>query len=409
MVQTVLVLGNYQQTLPVVRSLARVGYKVLLGALRRRSYTELSRHASETWFHPDPRDKRDFLRALGDLLSERPDIRYVFPVGDVDLDVAASAHEELSRRCRLVMVEPNLLRVCLEKPRMYEIAARIGVPVPESDLIAGDFDALEARVAEIGFPVIFKRPNSFTFVKNQKAVICRDWRDIELWREALESGPVIVQRWVGGPRHNCQIAALRGEVVAYFENRNLRTDRADGTGIGVEWISVDPTPELRRHCEALAGATGYSGVGLAQFLVENGRPFFLELNPRLGMPWELAYRCGFDFAMLAVQCADCLRDAGSAIPCPPKHYAAGKRCYWLLGDLAALTAREQRTWKIASRIARMVVSFSLADYQLTWSWNDPVPTFFLYASFARSNLSKLLLKLVRYGKSPPTPVGSGQG
>jgi predicted ATP-grasp superfamily ATP-dependent carboligase len=412
MAQAVLVLGNYQQTVPVVRSLARAGYDVLLGRLRRRSYTELSRNAAGIWPHPDPRDKRDFLRALDDLLNERPEIRYVFPIGDLDLDVAATAHEELSRRCRLVMVEPNLLSTCLEKPKMYEAAARIGVPVPESRVIAGDFEALKTTTGEIGFPVILKRPNSFTFMKNQKAAICRDWHAIEMWRQALESGPVVVQRWVGGPRHNCQIAALRGEVFAYFENKNLRTDRTDGTGIGVEWISVSPTPELRRHCEALAKATAYSGVGLIQFLVENGRPFFLELNPRLGMPWELAYRCGLDFAMLALQCTDWLNDVGSAIPCPPKHYAAGKRCYWLLGDLAALTAKDQRTGEIASRIARMVVAFCRADYQLTWSWKDPLPTLFLYASFARSNFSKLLRKFRALwkgsaGRGPVAPWQNG--
>ncbi len=46
----------------------------------------------------------------------------------------------------------------------------------------------------------------------------------------------------------------------------------------------------------------------------------------------------------------------------------------------------------------MVVSYCRADYQLTWSWKDPRPTLFLYADFARSNLSKLLQKLARYGK-----------
>lgn len=403
MVHAVLVLGNYQQTIAVVRSLARAGYKVLLGRIGRRSYTELSRSTAGIWLHPDPRNRRDFLRALDDLLGERPDIRYVFPVGDVDLDVAAAAHEELSRRCRLVMVEPDLLHACLEKPRMYEIAARIGVPIPESELIAGDFHALKSKIGEIGFPIVLKRPNSLTFMKNRKAVICRDWRAVEMWRQALESGPVIVQRCVGGPRHNCQIASLRGELIAYFENKNLRTDRTDGTGIGVEWISVDPTPELRRHCEALARTTGYTGVGLLQFLVENDRPFFLELNPRLGMPWELAHRCGLDFAMLAVQCADALNNAESAVARPSKYYPAGKRCYWLLGDLAALAAKDQRAG-IASRVARMVASFCRADYQLTWLWKDPLPTLFLYASFARSSLFKLLQKFARYGKAQPTPV-----
>jgi predicted ATP-grasp superfamily ATP-dependent carboligase len=391
--QYVLVLGNHQQTIPVLRSLARAGYNVIVGRFGVRSFTELSRSASETWIHPDPRDKHGFLDALSGLLGDRPEIRYVFPIGDVELDAAAAAHEELSRRCRLVMVEPDILRSCLEKPKMYEIAARIGVPIPESRLIADGFDALKTAVGEIGFPVILKRPNSFVFMRGEKAVICRDWDAIETWRPAIEFGPVVVQRWVAGPRHNCQIAADRGRIVAYFENKNLRTDRPDGTGIGVEWISVEPTPELRRHCEALARALGYSGVGLIQFLVENGRPFFLELNPRLGMPWELSYRCGPDFAMLAVQCADRLHGAAGAAPNAPKSYAVGKRCYWLLGDLAALTARERSTTKIASRIPKIVVSFCRADYQLTWSWKDPFPTLFLYAGFLRSHVFKLARKI----------------
>jgi predicted ATP-grasp superfamily ATP-dependent carboligase len=394
MSQSVLVLGNHQQTIAVLRSLARAGYDVIVGRFGLRSFTELSRSTSETWIHPDPRDKQGFLRALSALLGERPEIRYVFPLGDVELDTVATAHAGLSRQCRLVMVEPDLLRSCLEKPRMYEIAARIGVPIPESRLIADGFGALKTAVGEIGFPVILKRPNSFAFMKGRKAVICSDWDAIEMWRPAIESGSVVLQRWVGGPRHNCQIAAVRGEIVAYFENKNLRTDRPDGTGIGVEWISVEPTPELRRHCEAIARALGYSGVGLLQFLVENGRPFFLELNPRLGMPWELSYRCGLDFAMLAVQCADRLHDADGAAPSAPKNYAVGKRCYWLLGDLAALATRERPPLEIASWIPKIVVSFCRANYQLTWSWKDPFPTLFLYADLFRSRASRLAQRIL---------------
>jgi hypothetical protein len=83
-----------------------------------------------------------------------------------------------------------------------------------------------------------------------------------------------------------------------------------------------------------------------------------------------------------------------------------------MGDLAALTAKDQRTGEIASRIARMVVAFCRADYQLTWSWKDPLPTLFLYASFARSNFSKLLRKFRALwkgsaGRGPVAPWQNG--
>jgi predicted ATP-grasp superfamily ATP-dependent carboligase len=383
----ILVLGNYQQTIAVVRSLSRAGYSVLVGRSGRRSFTELSRHASGAWVHPDPRDRRAFLDALNGLLGARPEIRYVFPVGDVDLDLAAERYEKLSRRCGLAMVEPEVLRVCIDKTSMYGIAARAGVPVPGGGLVE-EFGALKQKAGEIGFPVLLKRPNSFSLVEGRKALICRDWEAVEAARPALRSGPVLIQKWIRGPRYNCQIAALRGEVFAYFENRNLRTDRADRTGYGVEWISVPPTPELRSHCEALAREIAYSGVGLIQFLVEDGRPFFLELNPRLGMPWELSRRCGIDFAMLALRCADAVRDPAQGIPRAAARYAVGIRCYWPLGDLVALATYEHRPSARVSRVLAMIASLCCAHFMLTWSWRDPLPTLFLYARFAASRLSR---------------------
>jgi len=385
---SVLVLGRYPQTLPIVRSLGRAGYEIVLGRSGKRSFAELSRDVTGTWIHPDLHDRPRFLDALRCRLGEQPEIRYIFPVGDSDLDAIADHHEELRRRCRLVMVAPEVLRLCQEKPRMYELAARAGVPVPETRLIEGDVGALDAAVADIGLPVLAKRPNSFSLVGERKALICREWGTVEPLRAAARSGPMLVQRWVRGPRHNCQIAALDGEIFAYFENRNLRTDLADGTGFGVEWISVRPSPELRRHCETIASAVSYSGVGLFQFLIENGRPFFLELNPRLGMPWELSYRCGLDFAMLALRCADEPRDRGVALSRVPKEYAVGKRCHWMLGELVALADTARSAREFALRLASMVVSWIRADFHLTWSWKDPLPTLFLYASFAKSCLSR---------------------
>jgi predicted ATP-grasp superfamily ATP-dependent carboligase len=388
MTRSVLVLGNYQQTLAILRSLARGGYRVFVGRSGGCRFTEFSRHVSGTWTHPDVRDKRNFLRALGERLGMEPEIHYVFPVGDSDLDAIADAYAELSRRCRLVMVEPRVLRACQEKPTMHDLAARVGVPVPESRLIADDPGALDAAVAEIGLPVLAKRPNSFSLMGERKAVVCRDPSTVEPLRSALRAGPVLVQRWVRGPRHNCQIAALGGELIAYFENRNLRTDRPDGTGFGVEWVSVEPTLELRRHCEALVRAVDYTGVGLLQFLVEEGRPYFLELNPRLGMPWELSLRCGLDFATLAVRCADKLRDPAAALPAVPGDYAVGKRCHWLLGDLVALAVAARGTLELLRRLAATIASWLRADFHLAWSWGDPLPTLYLYACFAKGRLSR---------------------
>ena len=51
----VLILGNYSQTITVLRSLGKAGYPLVLGRNRDdgRIFTQFSRHASEIWLHPD--------------------------------------------------------------------------------------------------------------------------------------------------------------------------------------------------------------------------------------------------------------------------------------------------------------------------------------------------------------------
>jgi len=115
MVQNLLV-RNYQQTL---RRFACPGR--IQGSPRpapARSYTSFPENARRHGPSRSRDPKKISCAALDDLLGERPEIVTSFRRRRRSGRHAA-AHEELSRRCRLVMVEPNLLRTCLEKPKMY--------------------------------------------------------------------------------------------------------------------------------------------------------------------------------------------------------------------------------------------------------------------------------------------------
>lgn len=123
----------------------------------------------------------------------------------------------------------------------------------------------------------------------------------------------------------------RGEMVAYFEHKVLRTDRLDETGYEVEGISVQPTPILRYYCEKLVRVLNYSGVGCVQFLVdmERGALYFFEINPRLDTTCILLSRCGYDFPELALACAACLDRVMASTGSVPATYPVGKRVHWL--------------------------------------------------------------------------------
>ena len=82
----VLVLGNFLQTITVVRSLARAGYYVILGAEREKVFAQYSRHVSQVWQHPPIKDREEeFVSAMVAFLADCEGITLVFPVGETEI------------------------------------------------------------------------------------------------------------------------------------------------------------------------------------------------------------------------------------------------------------------------------------------------------------------------------------
>ena len=92
-----LVLGDYRQTVTVVRSLGRAGFEVTLGTDDPHSSTRLSRFVSDVWVYDNATPQR-FCNSLEAFLrNERPD--FVFTIGESQLRhllEAAARFEPLS-------------------------------------------------------------------------------------------------------------------------------------------------------------------------------------------------------------------------------------------------------------------------------------------------------------------------
>jgi hypothetical protein len=230
-------------------------------------------------------------------------------------------------------------------------------------------------------------------MQGEKALICRSAEELASRTRALgENGePIVVQKWCAGHRHNCQFAACDGTMVAYFQQKVLRTDRADGTGYGVEGVSVAPRRDLRSFCERLVERLRYTGAGCAQFLVDDGSPdvVLLECNPRLDATCDLPYRCGVDFPLLAIHCADPSASVAHRLPSIPVPYPVGRRFYSAFADLEGIRdalrkgAIDRRELLRAAR--RVVASTARLDrVQLGWSWRDPLPSAVLLWQAVRS-------------------------
>jgi predicted ATP-grasp superfamily ATP-dependent carboligase len=392
----VLVIGNYRQTLTVIRSLARANYRVIVGRSEPHAFTEYSRYIEGIWKHPDiDCHGEEFLTALSAFAKSRTAPFSIFPVGERELSVLAHNVPELPPATMVVMPDSATVLTCLNKVTFYELATRLGLPVAEFRL-ANSLLELMARAESIGFPCVVKPLGSLTDFRDQKAAVLynRDELPRKLPSWPLGHASLIVQKFSSGLRHNCHFLADQGELLAYFEQRVLRTDRPDYTGFGVDGDSVPPTTALRNHTAKLIRELGYSGLGCVQFLVDEvrGTTSLLELNPRLDATCAVPYYCGYDFPAMAVELFAYRRQIASNRPANDSIYPL-RRGVWSSGDLTKLgqdIRRQRISWgEVLRRLLRIARSFWLADFHLTWSWRDPLPTWYVFAGMLRAAFRRI--------------------
>lgn len=397
---TILLLGGYHTAIPATRMLGRAGHTVIVGREDSNpTFAELSRYASGVWDHPRIRGNWDgFIDALNGFLSSRPDISLIFPIGDLQLLPLARHYDRLPNHVRIVMPTPEIVETCENKIRLMRLSSRIGVEQTAYALVS-DHDALLAEAERIGYPCVVKAADSQSQLYGKKALI--SGRPAEL-RQAINGWPaecpeLVVQGFARGQRYDIYLAARAGRILCCMQTRIRRTDRADGTGVTVEGVSVPLSNALYRECEKLVAALNLTGLSYFQFHYdeERGRSHLLEINPRLGANFTITAACGIDFPDLAVKLA-----LGEPIAQPlHQSYPLGKRYAWTFGDLAGLKY-ELRSGEIGLAMATLWLLKALATglrarTHVTWSWRDPLPTLATYAH-------PVAWRLARLARSGPT-------
>ncbi len=400
----VFVLGDYRQTVTIVRSLARAGFRIVLGTNEWRSSTALSRYVSDVRVFEESNGDRFLDQLEAYLRHEKPD--FVFPVGETQARRIACATERFMPLATWVMPDPTTVLRCFDKRALYELTSTLGIPTAPWRAYS-HLEDWSSAAREMGFPVVVKRKDSSAHIKQKKAIILRTPDAFESFLTELQcepdAGSLVLQKFANGVRQNCHIAADRGCILAFFQQKVLRTDELDGTGIGVEGVSVAISSELRAYCERLVKALGYHGIGCIQFMVDekSGAVAFLEVNPRMDSTAALPYRLGYDYPRMAVQIA-----AHNA-PAPlTKAYRTGKHYHWLYGDaLSWLDCRKQGRQSGPELLdwALNMLWSTFTSYHLTWDVRDPVPTLHLFWKKLFESVLKRLLPALRTVPRYPWP------
>jgi 3-methylcrotonyl-CoA carboxylase alpha subunit len=395
--RTILVVGEYRQTVTVVRSLHRAGMRVTFASADPASPTRYSRAVSR-WVRLEEATAERYCDQLEALLRSDPHDA-VFVVGESPLRRFLTRARTLEPLATWVQPSSEAIRQCFDKSALYALLPGIGVPCLPWARFAGPEEGREAA-ARIGYPLVVKHVDSSATLQERKAIVCREPGELEAFLAALprkrHGEEVVMQKFHRGVRHNCHVAACGGRLLAYFQQEVLRTDQLDDTGIGTSGVSVPPDARLRSYCESIVRAVGYEGIGCIQFLVDEGAgdPGFLEFNARMDSTAALPFRLGYDYPLLAVSIA--LHRRGSlAAPQPvTAPYPAGETYHWLLGDLWAwITAARARALppEALARWAARSARLALTSHHLTFDWRDPLPTLVMYRDqFLRRIFERLL-------------------
>ncbi len=188
--------------------------------------------------------------------------------------------------------KPETIRLMGDKISAKETMKRLGVPcVPGSDgAIGRDPDENIALAKKIGLPIMVKAAGGgggrgMRVVHNENSLEDA----ISLTRQeadaAFGDATLYMEKYLSGPRHiEFQILADHHGNVVHLGERDCSMQRRHQKVIEespAPGITQQQRDEIGGICVAACKEIGYRGLGTVEFLYEQGRFYFIEMNTRV--------------------------------------------------------------------------------------------------------------------------------
>jgi protein-tyrosine-phosphatase/predicted ATP-grasp superfamily ATP-dependent carboligase len=280
-----------------IQALGRAGVEVDAADTTPTSLAFRSRYPLRRLREPSPARQTEFLEWLEELDATRG-YTLVVPATEGSLLAIRRLPAWDPLRTKAVLPSDDALDSALDKRQTLKLAARLGIPVPESRLITAAEGAEPAKE----FPLVLKPVRSTISVGGDvvilSAAIVRDegGRQAAL-RERLPYGPVQEQRWVGGHGVGVELLFERGRLVWHFAHERIHEVPLTGGGSSYR-RAVRPPADLLEAARVLLGALDWHGVAMVEFRVEPDGGFYLmEVNPRLWGSLALPIDAGVNFPL----------------------------------------------------------------------------------------------------------------
>lgn len=307
--------ADYVQTLAAVRSLHRAGVPVTVAAARWIEPARWSRFAARTLRCPSVEIQPErFLEWLLDLGAREPG-QVLIATCDETAWLYARYRSELSRHFRLYLPEVEPVYALLNKWRLKEACASVGLETPATLLPEGEAD-LEEMGRAVGYPLLVKpQTQIFLWPHHKGSVVGGPGELAPLYRDlrsASRHAPILAAQdpRVSLPMLQAYVQAISGVVdvtgfvdetgelfVAVGARKILQKPRKLGIGLCFEEAEV--APGMAEKLAALCRKVGYHGVFDAEFIESDGRQLLIDFNPRLYGQLAFDVGRGLDLARLA--------------------------------------------------------------------------------------------------------------
>jgi len=381
-----------------VRSLGRRGLRVAALDVEKLKYipTFSSRWCLQKYLAPEfESDIQPYVTYLLDLL-DKTGARVLIPSSDGTLAVLRQHREMLAKHVHLALAKEAALEAAIDKNQTLEIAARLGVGIPHGVVLKSVSEVGEA-IRDIGLPAVVKPVETWLWGEQRgMRLICRLVTTPDEARKAVEEltqgdGTVLFQQFLMGKREAVSLLYAHGNIYARFAQWAKRTHPPLG-GTSVFRQSIALPPDITNQSEHLVREIELEGYSEVEFRRDSaGKPYLMEINPRLSASIEVAVRAGVDFPYLLYQWAN-----GERID-RIEGYRIGGWMRYLEGDiLTTLQSIEERGRPGVSPPTQAVREFITSFFVPTGydyaDWHDPLPIWCATKDFAYRFFQKVCKK-----------------
>lgn len=322
-----------RQALAAVRSLGRRGLRVATLGADRSAPALASRWCLQKIVCPAEVGSEAYLASLEQAL-EYSGAHVIIPCSDATVSLLRQHRRRLEQRARIALAEESALEIAVNKERTLEVARQLGLYVPHGVTVR-DSKQVDAALQEVGLPVVVKPVESWVACPQKGVrltsflVATRDeaYHAVEILL-AYPGNSVLIQQFVSGERESMSFLYAQGRFFAEFAHAVERTDPPLG-GADVVRHSIPIPLDIAEPAENLIREINLEGYCIVEFRRDRtGRPYLMEINPRLSAGVELAIASGIDFPYLLYQWA-----CGGQIDTVAQ-YRVNCRMRYLAGDIA---------------------------------------------------------------------------